>query len=385
MVPVDTEAPGGPAGERRPVVAVANRLPVRQGEDGWELSPGGLVTALRPVMAGHSGAWVGWDGGTRGIPATMPDLTPAAARRAIRQPAAAVLPRVRQRHAVAAAARRDREAPLRAHLVAQLPGRERPFADRAWPRSASIRTRSPGSTTTTSCSSPADQGAAARSADRVLPARALAAAGHLRPAALAARRSCSGCSAPTWCPSTPRATGRTSSGPAAGCWPAPASRSTGRRSRCPTAGWCRRPARRSRSTRPSSPASPPTRRPSRDIEALREQFAGRTAAARRGPARLHQGHHRAAAGRRDAARAARRTCARTRRSCRSPCPAATTCGSTATCARRWNATSAGSTASSPSPAPTCRSTTCTAGCRRNSSPRTTRPPSLLVSPRSSTG
>jgi trehalose 6-phosphate synthase len=57
------------------IVTIANRLPVRMGEDGWELSPGGLVTALRPVMAAHSGAWVGWDGGTRGIPATMPDLS----------------------------------------------------------------------------------------------------------------------------------------------------------------------------------------------------------------------------------------------------------------------------------------------------------------------
>ncbi|HEY2307204.1 MAG TPA: trehalose-6-phosphate synthase [Streptosporangiaceae bacterium] len=55
-------------------MTVANRLPVRMGEDGWELSPGGLVTALRPVMAAYSGAWVGWDGGTRGIPATVPDL-----------------------------------------------------------------------------------------------------------------------------------------------------------------------------------------------------------------------------------------------------------------------------------------------------------------------
>jgi trehalose 6-phosphate synthase len=55
------------------VIAVANRLPVQQGEDGWELSPGGLVTALRPVMATRAGAWVGWDGGTKGMPATVPD------------------------------------------------------------------------------------------------------------------------------------------------------------------------------------------------------------------------------------------------------------------------------------------------------------------------
>src|SRR5579862_8397135 len=59
--------------DNRPVVAVANRLPVHQGDDGWELSPGGLVTALRPVMATHPGAWVGWDGGSKGMPARLPD------------------------------------------------------------------------------------------------------------------------------------------------------------------------------------------------------------------------------------------------------------------------------------------------------------------------
>jgi trehalose 6-phosphate synthase len=58
----------------RPVVAVANRLPVHHGDDGWELSPGGLVTALRPVMSTHSGAWVGWDGGSKGMPPTLPDM-----------------------------------------------------------------------------------------------------------------------------------------------------------------------------------------------------------------------------------------------------------------------------------------------------------------------
>jgi trehalose 6-phosphate synthase len=57
----------------RPVVAVANRLPVQRSDDGWDLSPGGLVTALRPVMSTHPGAWVGWDGGTKGMPPTLPD------------------------------------------------------------------------------------------------------------------------------------------------------------------------------------------------------------------------------------------------------------------------------------------------------------------------
>jgi trehalose 6-phosphate synthase len=55
------------------VVAVANRLPVQQGDNGWELSPGGLVTALRPVMSTHPGVWVGWDGGTKGVPQALPD------------------------------------------------------------------------------------------------------------------------------------------------------------------------------------------------------------------------------------------------------------------------------------------------------------------------
>src|ERR1700761_8963430 len=65
--------PGLHGTQDRPVIAVANRLPVQQGEDGWELSPGGLVTAMRPVMATHPGAWVGWDGGTRGVPDTLPE------------------------------------------------------------------------------------------------------------------------------------------------------------------------------------------------------------------------------------------------------------------------------------------------------------------------
>jgi trehalose 6-phosphate synthase len=69
MMTADTGPNGAPQ-----VVAVANRLPVQHGSDGWELSPGGLVTALRPVMTAHSGAWVGWDGGTEGVPPALPDL-----------------------------------------------------------------------------------------------------------------------------------------------------------------------------------------------------------------------------------------------------------------------------------------------------------------------
>jgi trehalose 6-phosphate synthase len=47
------------------LVVVANRLPVRRvGRRGatWELSTGGLVTALRPVLKERGGSWVGWSG-----------------------------------------------------------------------------------------------------------------------------------------------------------------------------------------------------------------------------------------------------------------------------------------------------------------------------------
>jgi trehalose 6-phosphate synthase len=48
-------------------VVVANRLPVDEvvDEDGsrtWARSPGGLVSALQPIVRSHGGAWVGWTG-----------------------------------------------------------------------------------------------------------------------------------------------------------------------------------------------------------------------------------------------------------------------------------------------------------------------------------
>ena len=47
---------------------MANRLPVDQvnepdGSTSWGRSPGGLVTALEPVLRSNDGAWVGWPGG----------------------------------------------------------------------------------------------------------------------------------------------------------------------------------------------------------------------------------------------------------------------------------------------------------------------------------
>ncbi|GAA5170145.1 trehalose-6-phosphate synthase [Pseudonocardia eucalypti] len=48
-------------------IVVANRLPVdlvvgEGGERSWKRSPGGLVTALEPMLAGRDAAWVGWPG-----------------------------------------------------------------------------------------------------------------------------------------------------------------------------------------------------------------------------------------------------------------------------------------------------------------------------------
>lgn len=66
--------PAPPPGEGYDVVVVANRLPVdRDGDhpDGrprWKRSPGGLVTALEPVMQAQDGAWVGWSGGASDDP-----------------------------------------------------------------------------------------------------------------------------------------------------------------------------------------------------------------------------------------------------------------------------------------------------------------------------
>src|ERR1700749_1867044 len=49
-------------------VVVANRLPVDQvrqpdGTTSWKRSPGGLVTALEPLLRRRRGAWIGWPGG----------------------------------------------------------------------------------------------------------------------------------------------------------------------------------------------------------------------------------------------------------------------------------------------------------------------------------
>ena len=56
-----------PVGHVYDMLVVSNRLPVDyeagpDGETQWRSSPGGLVTALEPVMRATDGAWVGWAG-----------------------------------------------------------------------------------------------------------------------------------------------------------------------------------------------------------------------------------------------------------------------------------------------------------------------------------
>jgi trehalose 6-phosphate synthase len=63
---VDGAAVPGP-GRQHSFVVVASRLPVdrdenHDGEPAWRPSPGGLVTALEPVMRQAEGVWIGWSG-----------------------------------------------------------------------------------------------------------------------------------------------------------------------------------------------------------------------------------------------------------------------------------------------------------------------------------
>lgn len=63
--PTKTESADKPG--RASFVVVANRLPVDRvelpgGGVDWRTSPGGLVSALEPVMRANEGAWVGWHG-----------------------------------------------------------------------------------------------------------------------------------------------------------------------------------------------------------------------------------------------------------------------------------------------------------------------------------
>ncbi len=57
-----------PDGARNPLVVAAHRLPVAWDEESgkWQTSPGGLVSALAPVLRENGGVWVGWNGSPGG-------------------------------------------------------------------------------------------------------------------------------------------------------------------------------------------------------------------------------------------------------------------------------------------------------------------------------
>ncbi|MBX3357866.1 MAG: trehalose-6-phosphate synthase [Phycisphaeraceae bacterium] len=59
----------------RRIIIVSNRLPIKAGRAGakstWEASPGGLVTAMKPVLEKRSGAWVGWTGAVGPMPTRL--------------------------------------------------------------------------------------------------------------------------------------------------------------------------------------------------------------------------------------------------------------------------------------------------------------------------
>src|SRR5262252_3029287 len=72
------EESGGLAMGRRSLMVVANRLPVDEtvlpdGATTWARSPGGLVTALHPVLRDRHGTWIGWSGAIDSAPC-VPDL-----------------------------------------------------------------------------------------------------------------------------------------------------------------------------------------------------------------------------------------------------------------------------------------------------------------------
>lgn len=58
----------------RPLAVIANRLPVSKQQGQWKPSPGGLVTALQPIMEARDGAWLGWNGGADDVPTHVEGL-----------------------------------------------------------------------------------------------------------------------------------------------------------------------------------------------------------------------------------------------------------------------------------------------------------------------
>ena len=108
-------------------VVVASRLPVDRvddpgsGESQWRPSPGGLVTALQPVMRDANGAWVGWPGSAGdALEPFDADGMHLVDRRPVRRRGPRLLRGLLQRHAVAAVSRRHRAAGVPPPVVGRL-------------------------------------------------------------------------------------------------------------------------------------------------------------------------------------------------------------------------------------------------------------------------
>src|SRR5258708_2045325 len=71
--------------EQAGLVVVSNRLPIRPDDDDeaatWHRSPGGLVSALTPVLRRRGGVWVGWAGHSGAV--AVPDSYEGIALRAV--------------------------------------------------------------------------------------------------------------------------------------------------------------------------------------------------------------------------------------------------------------------------------------------------------------
>ena len=156
-------------------VVVANRLPIDMerlpdGTTTWKRSPGGLVTALEPLLRKHRGAWIGWPGVADGPeePIVEDDLQLYPVRLSdddVRR----VLRGLLQRHAVAALPRRHRQADLPPRVVGPL--RRRQPALRRGHLAGGRRGRDGVGAGLPAAAGPEDAAdAAPRSDDRLLPA-----------------------------------------------------------------------------------------------------------------------------------------------------------------------------------------------------------------------
>ena len=166
-------------------------------------------------LAQHEGTWVGWTGAPTerraGRRAVRDSKACACTRCRSRRRGRAVLRGLLQRQPLAALPRRGRAAGLRAALVGGVPARSTSASPTPRAEVAATGRHRLGA----GLPAPARAGdaprAAARPADRVLPAHPVPAGRAVHAAAAAGRGAARGCSAPTWSASSGRSARRTSS------------------------------------------------------------------------------------------------------------------------------------------------------------------------------